>query len=112
MNLCAVKMAAVFMVSTSTVEVRTGFTPHWIEFLGFGCALLLLLSGRYIDWILKDIGKVFVAAVILDVIYELVMVHKIYLGEASVVVTLLAIIRSLLLRAPEARLPGRKEGRP
>jgi hypothetical protein len=27
-------------------------TPRWIAFLGFACALLLLLSGRYIDWIL------------------------------------------------------------
>jgi hypothetical protein len=51
MNLYAVKMAAVFMISTSTIGVRTGFTPRWIAYLGFACALLLLLSGRYIDWI-------------------------------------------------------------
>jgi hypothetical protein len=51
MNLYAVKMAAVFMISTSTIAVRTGFTPRWIAYLGFACALLLLLSGRYIDWI-------------------------------------------------------------
>ena len=48
----AVKMAAVFMISTSTLAMRTGFTPRWTAFLGFACALLLLLSGRYIDWIL------------------------------------------------------------
>jgi hypothetical protein len=52
MNLYAVKMAAVFMISTSTLATRTGFTPRWIAFLGFACALLLLLSGRYIDWII------------------------------------------------------------
>jgi hypothetical protein len=51
MNLYGVKMAAVFMISTSTIGVRTGFTPRWIAYLGFACALLLLLSGRYIDWI-------------------------------------------------------------
>ena len=51
MNLYAVKMAAVFMISTCTIGVRTGFTPRWIAYLGFACALLLLLSGRYIDWI-------------------------------------------------------------
>jgi hypothetical protein len=28
------------------------YTPRWIAFLGFACALLLLFSGRYIDWIL------------------------------------------------------------
>jgi hypothetical protein len=52
MNLYAVKMAAVFMISTSTLTIRTGFTPRWTAFLGFACALLLLFSGRYIDWIL------------------------------------------------------------
>jgi hypothetical protein len=50
MNLYAIKMAAVFMISTSTLVMRTGFTPRWIAFLGFTFALLLLLSGRYIDW--------------------------------------------------------------
>jgi hypothetical protein len=52
MNLYAVKMAGVFMISTSTLTIRTGITPRWIAFLGFVCALLLLFSRRYIDWIL------------------------------------------------------------
>ena len=52
MNLYAIKMAAVFMISTSTLVMRTGFTPRWIAFLGFTSALLLLLSGRYIGWII------------------------------------------------------------
>jgi len=50
LNLYAIKMAAVFMISTSTLTLRTGFTPRWTAFLGFACALLLLLSGRYIEW--------------------------------------------------------------
>src|SRR5690349_21738900 len=68
MNLYAVKMAAVFMISTSTIGVRTGFTPGWIAYLGFACALLLLLSGRYIDWIFM----VFPLWVILISIYILI----------------------------------------
>jgi hypothetical protein len=52
MNLYAVKMTAGFTISTSTLTIRTGFTPRWIAFVGFACALLLLLSGRYIDSIL------------------------------------------------------------
>ena len=50
-NLYAVKMASVFMISTSTIGLRTGFTPRWSAYLGFACALLLLLSGRHTDWI-------------------------------------------------------------
>lgn len=60
----------------------------------------------------KHIGKVFVAVVILDVIYQLVMLHKIYLCEASFVVILLAIIPHLLLRVPVIRLANKRKGRP
>jgi len=52
MNLSAVKMAAVFMISTSTLAIRTGIIARWIAFLGYAFALFLLLSGRYIEWIL------------------------------------------------------------
>jgi hypothetical protein len=52
MNLYAIKMAAVLMISASRLVIRTGFTPRWIAFLGFTFALLLLLSGLYIDWII------------------------------------------------------------
>jgi hypothetical protein len=50
MNLYAVKMAGVFMISTSTLALRTGFAPRWIALLGFVLAVFLLFSGRYIDW--------------------------------------------------------------
>lgn len=52
MNLYAVKMAAVFMISTSTLAIRTGIIARWIAFLGYAFALFLLLSGRYVEWIL------------------------------------------------------------
>ena len=52
LNLYAVKMAAVFMISTSTLAIRTGFITRWIALLGYAFALFLLLSGRYIEWIL------------------------------------------------------------
>jgi hypothetical protein len=47
---------------------------------------------------------------ILSVIYQVVMLGKIYLGEASVVAILLAIIRYLPpLRASVARPTGRRK---
>jgi hypothetical protein len=52
MNLYAVKMAGVFMISTSTLAIRTGFVPRWIAFVGFAFALLLLFSGRNVEWII------------------------------------------------------------
>jgi len=40
------------MISTSTLAIRTGFFARWLAFLGYAFALFLLLSGRYIEWIL------------------------------------------------------------
>jgi hypothetical protein len=40
------------MITTSTLAIRTGFIARWIALLGYAFALFLLLSGRYIEWIL------------------------------------------------------------
>jgi hypothetical protein len=50
MNVYAIKAAGVFMISTSTVAIYTGFTPRWIALLGYALALILLLGGYYIMW--------------------------------------------------------------
>ena len=52
MNVYTVRMAGVFMISTSTLALRTGILPRWMTFLGLGLALILLLSTGLIDWIL------------------------------------------------------------
>jgi len=49
-NVYALKMAAVFMISTSTVVIRTGIAPRWIAFLGFALALMLLMGSFFISW--------------------------------------------------------------
>jgi hypothetical protein len=51
MNIYAVRMAGVFMISTSTLGLRVGIMPRWMAFLGFALALILLLSIGTIDWI-------------------------------------------------------------
>lgn len=49
-NVYAIKMAAVFMISTSTVVIYTGFVARWIAYAGFGFALLLLVGSYFISW--------------------------------------------------------------
>lgn len=49
-NIYAIKMAGVFMISTSTVIIYTGMAPRWIAFLGYVLALILLLGSYYITW--------------------------------------------------------------
>lgn len=51
MNIYAIKMAGVFMILTSTVFIRTSIVPRWVSILGYGLALILLLSIGTIEWI-------------------------------------------------------------
>ena len=51
MNVYGIKMAAVFMFSTSTILLRTEIAPRLIALLGFGLGALLLLSIGVIVWI-------------------------------------------------------------
>ncbi len=52
MNVYAIKMAAVFTIVTCTLALRTRFVPHWIAFLGYAAALVLLFANRYVEWAL------------------------------------------------------------
>ena len=55
----------------------------------------------------KDVGRVFVLALLMDVIYQLLVLHWIYPGEMLVVAILLAIVPYLLLRGPTNRIARR-----
>jgi len=44
MNVYTLRMAGVFMITTSTLSLRTGIVPRWMAALGFVLALFLLLS--------------------------------------------------------------------
>ncbi|MEA2821999.1 MAG: hypothetical protein QOJ86_4003 [Bradyrhizobium sp.] len=49
-NAYAIKMACVFMISTSTVVIRTGIAPPWIAILGFVLACVLLIGSYHLSW--------------------------------------------------------------
>jgi hypothetical protein len=49
-NVYMVKMACVFMISTSTTAIYTGLMPRWLAILGASLALLLLFGSYYIPW--------------------------------------------------------------
>jgi hypothetical protein len=49
-NVYAIKMAGVFMISTSTVVIYTGIAPKWMAGIGYTLAALVLLGSFYLDW--------------------------------------------------------------
>ena len=51
MNVDGIKMAGVFMFSTSTILLRTAIVPRWIALLGYALGATLLMSIGIIVWI-------------------------------------------------------------
>jgi hypothetical protein len=52
----------------------------------------------------RDVGKVFVIAIVLDVIYQLLVLRWIYPGETLIVAAVLALIPYLLIRGLITRI--------
>jgi len=51
LNVFAIKMAAVFMFSTSAIALRTAILKRWVAYSGFACGLVLLLIIASWKWI-------------------------------------------------------------
>jgi hypothetical protein len=51
MHAFAMRMAGVFMISTSTISIRTRIVPRWLALLGYALGVLLLLAGGRRLWL-------------------------------------------------------------
>jgi hypothetical protein len=49
-NVYAIKMAGVFLITTSTLVIYTKVAPRWIAILGYVLAAILILGSYYISW--------------------------------------------------------------
>lgn len=77
MNFYAVKMAAVFVIVTSTIGLRTSFLPRWVVYAGYAIALAMLLTIADFAWI----ALLFPAWVLLLSAY--ILVTDIYSGSSG-----------------------------
>lgn len=51
LNIFAIRMAAVFMLSTSTIALRASFINRWLSYLGIVIALILLVASDVVAYI-------------------------------------------------------------
>ena len=51
LNVYAMRMAAVFMLATSTILLRTRLAPRWLVASGYAIAILLLVTVGFFAWV-------------------------------------------------------------
>jgi hypothetical protein len=98
-------MAAFFAVRSGLADARAGRPPYlWA----------LITHPSQFEGMIKDgwksVGRVFILAVVLDVVYQLYVLHFVYPIQAIAVAFILAIVPYLILRGLITRL-ARTESR-
>ncbi len=97
-------MAAFFAIRSGLADARRGDPPYfWAICTEPGHRDYLLKDG----W--KSVGRVFILAVAMDVVYQLIVLHFVYPGEALIVAFVLAILPYLILRGLITRWARRKD---
>jgi hypothetical protein len=92
-------MAIIFAVRDGMKDAREGRVPYfWAIFTSPVHRKELLREG----W--KAVGKVFIIAVIIDAVYQFMVLRWFYPGEALLVAFILAFVPYLLIRGPVNRV--------
>jgi len=100
-------MASIFAIRSGLADAKASKSPY------FWC--LLSDPGQRLDMIKdgwKSIGKVFILALVLDVVYQIIELRFVYPGEAIIVAFILAIAPYLILRGLTTRLARTKHAAP
>jgi hypothetical protein len=96
-------MATIFAVKDGLKDAREGRVAYfWGIFTQPGHRMDLIKRG----W--KSVGKIFILALVLEVVYQIWQLHTFYPGEALIVALLLAIVPYLLIRGPVNRIMSRR----
>jgi hypothetical protein len=96
-------MASIFAIIAGLNDAKLGNPPYfWSLFTNSGHRAEMLRDG----W--KSVGKVFVLAMVLDLVFQIRVLNTVYPGEVIIVAFLLAILPYLLLRGLVTRLMQRR----
>jgi hypothetical protein len=90
----------------TVVAIRAGWRTAGEDRPAFFPSLLRGPAKRYSllreAW--KDVGKVFVVAVVVDVVYQIIVFRWVYPVQTLIVATMLAIVPYLVVRGPTNRI--------
>jgi hypothetical protein len=95
-------VAAILAVRSGLKDAREGWPPFlWAVITDPASRAATLRHG----W--SDVRKVFLLAIVLDSIYQLITQHGVYVLELLIVATVLAVLPYILIRGPVTRLASR-----
>jgi len=92
-------MAAFFAIRSGLNDARTGKPPYFWSLLTDPSQRSDMLKDGW-----KSVGKVFLIALLLDVIYQVMVLTFVYPGEAIYTAFVLAILPYLILRGLVTRI--------
>jgi hypothetical protein len=92
-------MAAFFAIRAGLQDAKAGRPPFFWELVSNPPQRENMIKEAW-----KRIGKVFILALVLDAVYQLIELHFIYPGEMIIVAFVLAIVPYLILRGPAMRV--------
>ena len=95
-------MATIFAVMSGLKDARAGRPPYFWGLLTDPTHRRDMIKDGW-----KSVGKVFVLALVLDVVYQIIVLRFVYPGEAIAVALALAIVPYLIVRGLVTRLARR-----
>ena len=96
-------MATILAILDGLKDARTGRPPFLRTILNDPSQ-----RGAYLREGLKRVSRVIVFAFVMDAIYQYIVLHRFYLGEALVTVFVLAVLPYLVIRGPVDRIARRR----
>jgi hypothetical protein len=100
-------MAAIFAIRDGLKDARDGKPPYfWTLFSHPERRKELIRDG----W--KSVGKIFILAAVLDIIYQLIVLHAVHPLQTLFIASLLALVPYICLRGPVNRIARRVRQRP
>jgi hypothetical protein len=99
-------MAAFFAIRSGLADARVGKSPYFWALVTDPAQRKNMIKDGW-----KSVGRVFILALLLDVVYQIIVLHFVYPGEAIIVAFVLAIVPYLILRGLVTRLARRDYAR-
>jgi hypothetical protein len=96
-------MAVFFAIRSGLADARAGKAPYFWALMWNRTQREAMLKDGW-----KSISRVFILALVLDVVYQIIVLRFVYAGEAVIVAFVLAIVPYLIVRGLTTRIARKK----